>query len=141
LENRALKLLARREYSRLELKTKLARHAGDADSLEALLDSLEERGWLSQSRFVEAFIASRREKYGSYRIRRELHAKGIEDEVIAGALKEIERDELGRARQIWERKFGAQPRDLRERARQTRFLENRGFSRGTIARVLRQQDE
>ena len=49
---------------------KLAPHAGDTERLEALLDSLEHRGWLSDPRFAEALVAARREKYGPFRIAR-----------------------------------------------------------------------
>jgi len=47
LKARALALLSRREYSRLELARKLAPHAQDRDALEALLDELAQQKWLS----------------------------------------------------------------------------------------------
>ena len=48
-------------------------------------------------------------------------------------------DEVARARQVWQKKFGAAPQDLDAagRARQMRFLLSRGFSGETIRRVLR----
>ncbi|MDP2851999.1 MAG: recombination regulator RecX, partial [Gallionella sp.] len=58
LRARALQYLARREYSRAELRGKLLPYAGaDGDpdrsqpeNLDALLDDLTARGWLSDAR-------------------------------------------------------------------------------------------
>ena len=71
-------------------------------------------------------------------ISHELRTQGVSDELVEAALASTE-DELMRARQIWQRKFGNQPEaiDARERARQMRFLMSRGFSGATIRRVMR----
>lgn len=45
--------------------------------------------------------------------------------------------EFDRALLVWRRKFGAPPADLAERARQYRFLAQRGFDGETIGRVFR----
>ena len=68
LRARALSYLARREYSRDELHRKLTPYAEDADELEALLNDLKARGWLSEQRFVEQTVHARRGKFGSLRI-------------------------------------------------------------------------
>ncbi|HLT27498.1 MAG TPA: recombination regulator RecX, partial [Zeimonas sp.] len=44
LKARALRALARREHSRVELERKLAPHAESSEQLEALLDRLAETG-------------------------------------------------------------------------------------------------
>jgi regulatory protein len=38
---------------------------------------------------------------------------------------------------VWARKFDSPPNDAAERARQVRFMMNRGFSSDTIRRLLR----
>ncbi len=136
LRERALRLLARREHARVELSRKLAPHAESAEQLAALLDNLAERSLLSDERYVEMRLNARRARYGDARLAHELRTQGVAGELVSAALAGGQ-DELGRARQIWQRKFGEQGADAAERARQMRFLMNRGFSGETIRRVLR----
>jgi regulatory protein len=136
LRERALRLLARREHARVELSRKLAPHAESAEQLEALLDNLAERGLLSDVRYVEMRLNARRARFGNARLAYELRTQGVAAELVDEALAGDE-DELSRAHQVWQRKFGSQTTDVTERARQMRFLINRGFSGETIRRVLR----
>jgi regulatory protein len=137
LRARALSCLARREYSRQELRRKLAPHAEDAGALDTLLDELQTRGWLSEARFVEQILHARQGKYGMQRIAHELREKGIAEALIEEALPQIKETELETARAVWAKKFGALPQDAKERARQMRFLQSRGFSPDVIGKVLR----
>jgi len=136
LRQRALRLLARREHTRVELKRKLAPHADSKDALDALLDDLTVRRLLSDARYAEMRVAGRSTRFGNARLAQELKATGVADEIAAAALAATG-DEFGRARAIWLRKFGTLPADAAERARQTRYLLYRGFSGETIRRVLR----
>jgi regulatory protein len=61
----------------------------------------------------------------------------ISDPVLAG-LRETERD---RAFQAWTRRFGVVSQDPAERARQQRFLAQRGFTSDAIHWVLRHAGE
>jgi regulatory protein len=140
LRARALRLLAAREHSRLELRRKLASHAGDPDELENLLDELEGRGWLSEERVVEQVIQSRRARFGSRRIRQELLAKGVAEEVIASTLPQLKESDLDAARTVWRKKFGTVPRTAAGRARQIRFMQGRGFALDTILKILKPGD-
>lgn len=138
LRERALRLLSRREHARVELARKLARHAESADEIDAVLDDLTARGLLSDERYVEMRLNARSPRFGNARLAQELRSQGVAEELVTDALASGE-DELARARQVWRRKFGDQPAagEATERARQMRFLMNRGFSGETIRRVLR----
>lgn len=138
LRERALRLLARREHARVELARKLAPHADSPEELETVLDALSERGLLSDERYVEMRMNARAARFGNARLAHELRTQGISEELVDNALAASE-DELTRARQVWQRKFGhrQEPDDANERARQIRFLMSRGFSGETIRRVLR----
>lgn len=136
LRQRALAYLARREHSRQELKRKLAPHAEDADELESLLNDFEKRGWLSELRFVEQLIQARSGRYGSRYIAHELREKGVAEALIEQALPHLKEAELDMARAVWLKKFGKYPVDAKERAKQMRFLQGRGFSFPVIAKVL-----
>jgi regulatory protein len=138
LRERALRLLARREHARAELARKLAPHAESGEALEALLDDLTARRLLSDERYVEMRLHARAARFGNARLAYELRTQGISDELVAAALAASD-GELGRARQVWQRKYGNRPEalDATERARQMRFLLSRGFSGETVRRVLR----
>lgn len=136
IRERALGFLSRREYSRLELKRKLAPHAEDEHEVELLLADFAARGWLSEARFTEQIVQARRSKYGLQRIVHELKEKGVGAEAVAATLPELRESELERARTVWTKKFGVLPQDARERAKQMRFMMSRGFSSGIIGKVL-----
>lgn len=137
LKTRAMRLLARREHSRVELGRKLAAHAEDFAEVEAVLDQLQQRGWLSDERYAEQMVQVRRGKFGSARIVHELREKGIDEALIADTLSGLKEGELGAARAVWEKKFGEPPVDAKERAKQIRFLMSRGFRQEIISQVLR----
>ena len=74
-------------------------------------------------------------RYGNRRLAMELRQKGVSAENIQNALQEAG-DELSRAQAIWQKKFGVAPADMKEKARQFRFLAARGFSFDVISRVV-----
>ena len=129
--------LGRREHSRQELQAKLQPFAEDPDELNALLDELEKRGWLSEARFVEQLTTTRRRKFGATRIVHELREKGVSDEAVAAAQAQLKAGEVDAARAVWKKKFGKLPRSLQERGKQARFLASRGFSAEVVHQVLK----
>lgn len=138
LKARALRYLATREHSRLELARKLARYTEDPEEVERVLDELSARGWLSAQRFAESVVHRRSAAFGQARIRMELQQHGVDREVAAPVLAALQGTEHQRAHEVWQRRFGVAPRDLKERARQQRFLLSRGFSGDIVRQVLRQ---
>ena len=143
LRARALRLLSGREHSRLELSRKLSRHLGEDGSLESLaklLDELEQAGWLSDQRFAERWVERRSQRYGNARIRQELSARGVQADLVDVPIEALENSEHVRASEIWQRRYGGEvSADVNERARQVRFLLQRGFSLAVVARIVRGQ--
>jgi regulatory protein len=138
LRARALRLLARREHSRQELERKLSPHAGSADVLGDLISSLKAKNQLSEARFAEERARWLARKYGAARIRQDLRARGVSDELVE---KVSSAGELARARAILEKKYPVRPKDLKERARRMRFLQGRGFSLEAIRSALGREGE
>lgn len=136
LKARALGFLAAREHSRPELCRKLMRYAKDDDDIEALLDELEAAKLLSQSRFAESLIHRRASRFGNSRILSELQSHGIDPDALADIKTNLAQDEIGRAREVWRKKFGVTPVDATERAKQARFLLQRGFSSSVVKTVI-----
>ena len=137
-----MQYLARREYSRAELRGKLLPHVQEdaeqsqAVDLDVLLDDLAARGWLSDERAATQLVHARRSRFGTQRIVHELRQKGIAEDLIGASLPELKASELAVAHEVWQRKFGSLPQDAREKARQMRFLQSRGFSMDTIFKVI-----
>ncbi len=144
LKERAIRLLAQREHARAELVRKLASHARDPHELDSVLDQLHELGLQSDARFAASYIRAHATRFGLSRLRFELRQRGVPDAIAQEALaQELDSelgefgDELSRARQVWEKKFGNPPEDAKEWARQARFLQSRGFSGDTLKKLLK----
>lgn len=137
LRVRAMRYLARREHCRAELHAKLLPHVQEGEDLEAVLDELEQRNWLSDARAAEQTVTIKRARFGTQRIAHELRQKGIAESLISGVVPQLKETELDAARDVWRRKFGAPPLDQKERARQVRFLQSRGFALDVIFKVMK----
>ncbi|BCK88058.1 regulatory protein RecX [Sideroxyarcus emersonii] len=138
LRVRAMRYLARREHSRAELHGKLLPYVQEGEDLGAVLDELEKKNWLSDARAATLLVDSKRGRFGTQRIAHELRQKGIAENLIADAIPQLKETELEAAREVWQRKFGTLPQDAREKARQIRFLQSRGFSIDVTLKVLKQ---
>ena len=137
LRVRAMRYLARREHSRAELHGKLLPHVQEGEDLAAVLDELEKRNWLSDVRAATQWVDAKRGRFGTQRIAHELRQKGIAEHLIAEALPQLKETELDAAREVWQKKFGVLPQDAKEKARQIRFLQSRGFSIEVTLKVLK----
>ena len=137
LKARALRYLSAREHSRLELTRKLSRYAQENDDVEALLDALEAAKLLSQSRFSESLVHRRAHRFGNSRILSELQSHGIKGDALDDIKAGLANDEAARAREVWRRKFDHLPAEAKERAKQMRFLQQRGFSLSAIQAAMR----
>jgi regulatory protein len=126
----ALALLAGREHGRRELTRKLDARGFPAEVIAAVVAALESSGALAEARFTETFVRSRIAKgQGPQRIRGELAQRGVAEADVDAALRDADVDWLASARAARRKRFGAAPpSDFRERARQARFLEYRGFT-------------
>ena len=138
-----MRLLARREHSTLELTRKLDQRGFDLNEVGRVLQALCDQGLLSDRRFAEGFVRARVSRgLGPVRIRRELAERGIGNTEAEAALSGCAPNWLAQAERVRRKRFGrALPTELRERARQTRFLAYRGFAQDLIGRLLRGIDE
>ncbi|SFR78721.1 regulatory protein [Marinobacter daqiaonensis] len=134
----ALRLLARREHSRLELALKLRQRRVGHEVIERVLDEFEDRGWLSDERFAEVFVRQRMEAgYGPLKILADLQQRGIPGR--PPALSEIPDDDwIASAVRLRDRRFGLGNvlEDWPERQRQGGFLARRGFSTEQVEAAL-----
>lgn len=142
LKGRALRLLAQREHSRAELERKLAAFEAVPGTLAQALDALQAKDFINEQRVVDSVVHRRAPRLGAGRVRQELERKGLDREAVASAVAALASTELARARDVWQKKFGGTAAvDAADRARQMRFLANRGFSGEVVRRVLNALDD
>lgn len=134
----ALRLLARREHSRLELRLKLFQRKLPADIIESVLDEYEAEGWLDDDRFADVYARHRMDLgYGPLRILGELQQRGVHK--TPECLGEMtDEDWSQQAIGLREKRFGLGDlsEDWDEKLRQARFLNRRGYSPSQVERAL-----
>jgi len=130
IRERAVRLLARREHSRHELRAKLLRREQDEAAVDEVLAELADERLLSDQRFAEAYVRARYgQGHGPLKIRAELQQRGVDDSLAAPEVNAYADDWAALAVSVRRRRFGdGAPADLRERQRQYRYLAGRGFT-------------
>jgi len=136
--NTAMDYLSRREHSRAELERKLKSKGFDFDEIEQALNKLISENLQSDSRFAQSYFHYRIAKgFGPLKIRHELQQKGVDSELIKNAEVEEKCDWFALLIRVAERKFGELPaKDLKQKQKCSRFLQQRGFAQNDIMRLL-----
>jgi regulatory protein len=134
----ALRLLARREHSRLELARKLIRKGWSEPVVEQVVDELAEANLQSDERYAESYVRQRVDKaYGPVRIRAELAERGIDQGQAARAMAAESPDWFAIAADWYEKRFGSEPpADLKEKSRRQQALARRGFAHEHIRELM-----
>jgi regulatory protein len=141
LRARALRYLARREHSREELRRKLAGFVAEGEDLEAVLDEMAAKGWLSDARFAEHAIRARARRFGPLKLAQHLRERGLDEEAIAAGFHAAGEEGVASIEAVWRSRFHAPAADERERVRQIRFLQGRGFALEDVLRFLKTRDK
>ena len=109
----------------------------DLGEVEAEVAALKAEGLQDDGRYAEAYVHQRVARgFGPVRNACELRERGVAEALVEPLLAAPDwRERVGAARR---KKFGEPaPQDLEERARQTRFLEHRGFTSSQIRHALK----
>lgn len=131
----ALRLLARREHSGLELRRKLHQRGFTETSIGPALERLRADGYLSDTRFAGSLARHRATQgYGDLRIRAELAQHGVGHSVVEQVLEELGADWCEQALAQARRHFVEPPATAGARARVLRHLGQRGFA-SSVARA------
>lgn len=142
LYQRAIRLLASREHSRLQLFRKLIDKGFESEQVDSVLTLLAQQNLQSDERFTEDFIHSRINRgQGPIRIQAELRERGSSDELVNEYLDFSDAIWFERVDEVRRKRFGyALPEEYQARAKQARFLQHRGFTPEQIRRALGQSD-
>ena len=129
-----LRLLTARARTRAELAGQLAKRGYPDDVSTRVLDRLADVGLVDDADFAEQWVHSRRANAGKGKraLAAELHTKGIDNDLIASVLSDINpAAERGRAEDLVRKKLRREDLsddDLRLRRRLVAMLARRGYS-------------
>ena len=139
----ALHLLARRAYPETELRARLLQAGFAAEETETAIQFLIHEKLLDDQQYIENYIHYRRRRgFGPLRIQAELARKGLPENAIHALLCIHDSHWQTEARTVWEKRFRhGLPVDFREKARQMRFLQSRGFTQDQIEFIFRKSTD
>ena len=138
-----LRALTGAPKTRQQLADLLVQRGVPDDAAEMVLDRFTEVGLIDDAAFARAWVSSRQAGRGLARraLSAELRAKGVEPEVAAEAVGEVDdEDERTAARRLVERRMGAMSRLDRTTAtrRLMGMLARKGYNGGLAAAVVRE---
>lgn len=142
LRRSALNLLAQREQTAFELKQKLSRRFPEqALLLDGVIERLQEQGLQDDTRMAEAYVRYRVQRgQGPVKIRSEMMQKGLAGDDIDTAFSRQAPDWRALATSVLQKRFGdvadSARLDQKERAKRSRFLQQRGFRYEHISAAL-----
>jgi regulatory protein len=133
----ALRLLARRDFATGELRQKLEQQGYDSALVAQSLTELTRAGYLNDARYAQNYVNWHGERgEGPLRIEADLTAMSVAPDLIQAAMAHAP-DWKTKARDLRNRRFGPEPpKTWPEKAKQSRFLQYRGFSSDHIRAAL-----
>lgn len=121
-----------------ELRYKLEMRGVPEPLANRVIEDFEKRGWQSDRRYAESVARTRFSRaYGPLRIRAELAAAGLSDELVNSVLNSADFNWGELARQACQRRFSGRPQGPEDWQKRYRFLAHRGFSAEQIHAVLK----
>jgi regulatory protein len=139
----ALRYLSYRDRSEFEVSARLGQKEFAKNIVRETIDWLTGLGYLNDERFALAWSRSRvsTKKFGEYRLRRELAAKGLKSETIEKAMRIVysESNEWDLAQACAQKKLahlkGVDPKSKSRRLAQ--FLQRKGFASETVFKTVK----
>jgi regulatory protein len=135
---KAIGLLARRDFASRDLKGRLAQAGYERAAAEEAVSDLQDERLVDDARYAESAVASRAARgQGPVRIALELRRQGVPPELVESAVDAGSPEWAARADELRRRRFGrGAPSDPKERTRQVRFLLYRGFTSEHVRKAL-----
>ena len=134
----ALRLLNRRDYCAAELAARLVERGVDKPLAAEVVEGLGRERLVDDARYAENFVAWHSGRgQGPLRIAHELKELGVAPALVEQAVNASGADWRARCAKVRRRRFGDEPpTEWKERARQARFLQYRGFSADQVRAAL-----
>jgi len=143
VKTKAVSYLSRREHGVHEIQTKLLQKGFDKQWVDQAIEELVADDYLNESRYVEMMFRHHFERgNGPNKIRYILRQNKVANTLVQEQFEAFDVDWSDAARRAKIKRFGEEPlpkefeSKLKEKARQFRFLMNRGFDHGDIEAIL-----
>lgn len=135
----AIRMLAGREHSCVEIKNKLSNKGHSTEVIEEVITRLVKNKYLNDARFTEAFVRSKSDKgVGPVKIQLELQQRSVDAVLIDEYLDFNQPEWLEKAIEVRRKRFGeALPVENNDKNKQMRFLQQRGFTQKQIMSVIK----
>lgn len=137
LLSKAIAILSRQECSEAQLRKKLTKYTDDTQQIDQVIERLQHENWQSDERFAQAFLNSHEQRWGNAKILNALSDHKLDEEVVQDLKEQLKDSEYDRALAVWTKKFQHKPcKDLKDKAKQLRFMASRGFSADVSYRIV-----
>ena len=144
--NSACRMLGIREHSEKQLRIKLTNKGYDKDDINTAIKFLYEENWLSNERFCESFVRSKKNKgQGRVRVEQELAQHGVTRDIINKTIDNDENDWQDICNQVLAKKIATYSLDcnkkinIESKMKLERFMRYRGFETSEIKEAFSQQ--
>jgi regulatory protein len=139
---RAFNLLGYRARSEAELRERLRRYGYAEETIEGVVDRLEELGYVDDAEFARSKAHEKARRYGPRRVSVELLKSGVREDLAREVVEEefAGRSEVGEARAAAARRYNGRGSDAEAR-RVYGFLVRRGYSAEVCSQVAREYRE
>ena len=130
------------ERSIFEVRHKLREYALPADKVDEIVDLLMDDNFINEERFAALFVRGKVnvKRWGLYKIREGLGAKGVSSAEIAKAIETIDREKYQEnLNYLVQRKVELQPEFAADISKLYRFLQSKGYESDEISKVLREK--
>jgi len=134
----ALRLLNRRDYCTAELTTRLVERGAGQQTAASVVADLGRQRLVDDARYAEHYVAWHASRgQGPLRIAHELKELGVAGAMVEHAVDATSAAWRERCQKLRRRRFSdAPPEEWKERARQARFLQYRGFTADQVRAAL-----
>ena len=138
----ALEYLAHKQRTEQELRTRLASESYLQSVIEAVVDRIDELGYLDDEQYAHDYVRGRfsNRRFGPFRIRQELRERGVDERFIDQALEELSQEAVRDAARYHAQKKWKQMPDsesyLKRKRKAKGYLRRRGFGFQLIRSVL-----
>ncbi len=138
-----MRLLARREHSKSELRKKLYKRGFKRTDIDPVIEELEAIGVQSDYRFTEQYFFSRVEKgFGPLRIEQELIERGIKEPLIDELISDREGGWDKVIRDLYAKKYAGVPAPTKSfLLKRLGYLNQRGFKTDQINKLISELDK
>jgi regulatory protein len=131
-------LLLEQDRSEYELRAKLKRNGYPEEAIEVAISYVKKFKYLDDDRMAHNYVRSYQNSKSEMILKRDMKKKGLSDSVIEIALLDelsVPEDELIK-KLLDKRRYDRETADEKEKAKQYRFLLNKGFKSSSIMKFI-----